>query len=130
MLREATKDLGRLRVITRIIGKYGYDQFLRRSADPELSTGLIPADKPVNGRPLERPPSVRATGPRAFRQMLEELGPTFIKLGQILSTRPDVIGVELAEELSKLQDNTPADFLSHHDRQVEKAIELLRGAAK
>src|SRR5882672_11068212 len=93
VLREATKDLGRLRDITRIIGKYGYDQFLRRSADPELSTSLVPADKPVNGA------SVRETGPRAFRQMLEELGPTFIKLGQVLSSRPDLIKPSYAEEL-------------------------------
>ncbi len=38
-----------------------------------------------------------------------ELGPTFIKLGQILSTRPDQIGVKLAEELQKLQTDVPAD---------------------
>lgn len=40
---------------------------------------------------------------------LTELGPTFIKLGQIASTRPDVIGVALAEELRSLQDEVPAD---------------------
>jgi ubiquinone biosynthesis protein len=44
-----------------------------------------------------------------IRLALSELGPTFIKLGQILSTRPDVVGVKLCDELSKLQDNTPAD---------------------
>ncbi len=40
---------------------------------------------------------------------LLELGPTFIKLGQILSTRPDLIGVRLAKELQQLQTNVPAD---------------------
>jgi ubiquinone biosynthesis protein len=44
-----------------------------------------------------------------IRLALTELGPTFIKLGQLLSTRPDVVGVELANELSKLQANVPAD---------------------
>lgn len=39
------------------------------------------------------------------RAALEELGPTFAKLGQILSTRPDLISAELIEELEKLQDN-------------------------
>jgi ubiquinone biosynthesis protein len=38
---------------------------------------------------------------------LEELGPTYIKLGQVLSTRPDLIPVEFIEELSKLQDSVP-----------------------
>ncbi len=40
---------------------------------------------------------------------LEELGPTFVKLGQILSTRADLVGRTLAEELRKLQDHVPAD---------------------
>jgi ubiquinone biosynthesis protein len=40
---------------------------------------------------------------------LAELGPTFIKLGQILSTRPDLVGVKLAEEFRNLQENVPAD---------------------
>ncbi len=43
------------------------------------------------------------------RMALTELGTTFIKLGQILSTRSDLIGPELAEELSKLQSSTPPD---------------------
>ncbi len=44
-----------------------------------------------------------------IRLAITELGPTFIKLGQILSTRPDLVGVELAEELTLLQDDIPAD---------------------
>ncbi len=44
-----------------------------------------------------------------IRLAIEELGPTFIKLGQIMSTRPDVVGGELAEELEKLQTSVPAD---------------------
>lgn len=44
-----------------------------------------------------------------IRLALEALGPTFIKLGQIMSTRPDVVGVELASELEKLQASVAAD---------------------
>jgi len=43
------------------------------------------------------------------RMALAELGPTFIKLGQVLSTRPDLVGVAMADELQQLQDNVPAD---------------------
>lgn len=43
------------------------------------------------------------------RKTLTELGPTFVKLGQIASTRPDIFGVPLAEELRGLQSNVPAD---------------------
>jgi len=47
------------------------------------------------------------TRPQRLRMALEELGPTYIKLGQVLSTRPDLIPVEFTEELSKLQDSVP-----------------------
>ncbi len=47
--------------------------------------------------------------PERVRMALTELGTTFIKLGQILSTRPDLVGPEMAAELTKLQADTPAD---------------------
>ena len=45
--------------------------------------------------------------PVRFRQFLEGLGPAFIKLGQMLSTRPDLIAEEIADELANLRDNVP-----------------------
>ena len=48
-----------------------------------------------------------ANRPARLREALEELGPTFAKLGQILSTRPDLIPPEVAEELARLQDDVP-----------------------
>ncbi len=51
----------------------------------------------------------RLTRETRIRLALTELGPTFIKLGQLLSTRPDVVGVALADELKQLQANVRAD---------------------
>ncbi|WP_406535447.1 ABC1 kinase family protein [Methanobrevibacter sp.] len=45
--------------------------------------------------------------PIRVRRVFEELGPAFIKFGQMLSTRPDLVGIDIADELKKLRDNTP-----------------------
>lgn len=56
------------------------------------------------------------------RLALTELGPTFIKLGQILSTRPDLIGFDLANELAQLRANTPADPPEQVRRTIEEDL--------
>jgi ubiquinone biosynthesis protein len=71
--------LGRATRIATVLGKYGFGE-ARRDSDP---------------------PEARA---RRLREALEELGPTFAKLGQILSTRPDLLPPEAVAELAALQD--------------------------
>jgi ubiquinone biosynthesis protein len=56
------------------------------------------------------------------RHALTELGPTFIKLGQILSTRADLVGVELAGELERLQDDAPADSAAAVQQLIESEL--------
>src|SRR5215212_6986970 len=64
--------------------------------------------KELFGRPDEEGNVGRARQAKRMREALEELGPTFCKLGQILSTRPDLLPPEFIEELSHLQDNVPS----------------------
>ena len=54
--------------------------------------------------------------------MLTELGPTFIKLGQVLSLRPELIGPALAEELTSLQTHVPADPAAKVMELIEKEL--------
>src|SRR5437867_4425106 len=75
--------------------------------------------KEVFGRPDEEGAVGRQRQAKRMRQALEELGPTFCKLGQILSTRPDLIPPEFIDELAQLQDNVPP--LS--EEQVVKVME-------
>jgi ubiquinone biosynthesis protein len=84
--------------IIAVLRKYGLADWLRRT-NVELPKG-------VDG---EGEVSLVLTREARIRLALTELGPTFIKLGQLLSTRPDLAGVELANELKQLQSATPAD---------------------
>jgi predicted unusual protein kinase regulating ubiquinone biosynthesis (AarF/ABC1/UbiB family) len=63
--------------------------------------------KALFGRPREDGATGRRAQARHLRSALEELGPTFAKLGQVLSTRPDLLPPEFIEELATLQDNVP-----------------------
>ena len=60
--------------------------------------------------------------PLRVRKVLEELGPAYIKLGQMLSTRPDLIGIEIAEELQKLRDNTPVTPFDEMKEVIESEL--------
>jgi ubiquinone biosynthesis protein len=64
----------------------------------------------------------RLSRPQGFRMALEELGPTYIKLGQILSTRPDLVPLEFIKELSKLQDKVPPVPFSAIEKIVETEL--------
>ncbi|MDN5703379.1 MAG: AarF/ABC1/UbiB kinase family protein, partial [Micrococcales bacterium] len=67
--------------------------------------------KPEWRAPLERvrlvDPDKLRPQPVHLRLALEELGPTFVKLGQLASTRPDLLPQEYARELARLQDSSP-----------------------
>jgi ubiquinone biosynthesis protein len=75
--------------------------------------------KELFGRPDKEGSVGRSRTAKRVREALEELGPTFCKLGQILSTRPDLIPPEFIAELAQLQDNVPP--LS--EEQVVKVME-------
>jgi ubiquinone biosynthesis protein len=99
-LAKHQRDFGRVAEIMKALVRYGLADWMRPLPFAGLQQfftsreGDIIADAPMSVR---------------VRLVLTELGPTFIKLGQVLSTRPDLVGVEFAEELSKLQSSTPPD---------------------
>lgn len=62
---------------------------------------------PKSYRRLELLISSKKELPQKFRELLEDLGPTFVKIGQVLSVRPDLLPLEYIEELEKLQDRVP-----------------------
>jgi ubiquinone biosynthesis protein len=88
--------------ILSVLIKYGFGDVvdaLKIKQHIEIGWQKISGKQPEQIEKLSRPERVRMT--------LEELGPTFVKLGQILSTRPDLIPLEYVQELAKLQDKVP-----------------------
>src|SRR3990167_2676415 len=63
-------------------------------------------------------------GPRAvrLREALETLGPIFVKFGQVLSTRRDLLPLDIADELAKLQDQVPAFPADQAVFEIEKSL--------
>ena len=57
-----------------------------------------------------------------LRYALEELGPAFIKLGQLLATRPDMVGKEIADDLKLLRDNTPVTPFDEIRQVIEEEL--------
>jgi len=97
------RHLNRYQRILRVFFKYGFDDIVEMlHIDQYLETGL----QMINRKPREQ--IDKLSRPVRLRMALEELGPTFIKLGQVLSTRSDFISPEYLNEFSKLQDEVPA----------------------
>src|SRR5258706_3714780 len=111
------KHLRRLAAIVGLFTNYGLRDFAKRQGLLSLEgAGLADSGG-------DAPGDIQAKA-KAFRERLVELGPAYIKLGQVLSTRPDLLPGPYIKELEHLQDDVPPmDF-----EQVEKSIEEELGA--
>ena len=99
-IKKTIRSTKRLTTILKVLSSFGFkeiivdlglDNFISRKKSGELPENDLATSK--YSRPVR------------MRKVLEELGPTYIKLGQILATRPDLIPLEWAEEFKNLQDN-------------------------
>lgn len=99
----ARAGLQRLRRIVSVLTHHGFHQFVpKKGLIHFLGKAFIsPDDEEL--AVLDQPDAAA----RRFRRVLESLGPTFMKLGQVLSTRPDLLPPAFIRELQSLQDDTP-----------------------
>ncbi|MBN4073803.1 MAG: ubiquinone biosynthesis protein UbiB [Gammaproteobacteria bacterium] len=99
---SAARDLGRLHDLASILIRHGFGDVVRRLG---MAGALERAGKILHWK--EADGLARLEPPARVRRALEEMGPTFIKLGQILATRVDLFPPEWIAEFEKLQDGAP-----------------------
>jgi ubiquinone biosynthesis protein len=111
---SAVRDLGRLREITSVLVRHGFGEIvtriglgqIRKGRGQASSTGASSSEEESDAmtpEELERGEAERKTISiyERARLVLQDLGPSFIKLGQVASTRPDLLPPELIRELKK-----------------------------
>ncbi|MBI5102349.1 MAG: AarF/ABC1/UbiB kinase family protein [Nitrospirae bacterium] len=114
-LRRTYKNVNRVRQIVNVLLKYGFGNII----DQLHLNRFVPFRKRLRSfgqwPPLKGPNSAER-----LRMAFAELGPSFIKLAQILSTRPDLITRQFADEFKKLQDDVPPFASSEVVRIIER----------
>src|SRR5437762_4527129 len=103
--QSATRSLGRLSEIAQVMVRHGFGYFLEAHRLSDLLPGRSPEERLANLAAVEGASSRRG---QHLREVLDELGPTFVKFGQLLSTRPDVVPPDIVFELKALQDDVTA----------------------
>ena len=116
------KDLLRMNELATILLKYGFADVIRRLG---LSTPVEHAGKLV--RSSMRPDMLRMGTAERLRHAMEEMGPTFVKLGQVLATRVDLFPLDWIAEFEKLQDQATAipyeELAPHLEAALGKSLE-------
>ena len=116
---QTIRSVQRVYQIARVLSAHGFDDLVQRLN----LTRYVPFGRRLGMyRPRPQPePTERARDiGRRLAAVAQDLGPTFVKLGQLLSTRPDLIPAEVVEELSRLQDSV-APFPTAQAREIVSA---------
>jgi len=103
LIGRTYRHVNRYRQIVAVLLRHGFGDTVARLGlhkHPGLGGRLLAEQD-------EQAQAVPLTRPERMRMVLEELGPSFVKLGQVMSTRPDLVPPELRVELEKLQDTVP-----------------------
>lgn len=113
ILGVAARDVSRLQKVAGIVVKHGFGEVLMRVPFAAQVLGVGAARTQVE---------VQGTAPERFARLLGELGPTFIKLGQVLSMRSDLLPREYIVALETLQDRAPVIPIDAVKRVIEEGL--------
>jgi ubiquinone biosynthesis protein len=117
MAQPAQRTLGRISEIAQVAVRHGFGYFF----ETHKLTDLLPWPRTPVALETEAAPSTRG---QHLREMLDELGPTFVKFGQLLSTRPDIVPPDIIAELRSLQDDVTPFAFGEVERVIREELEL------
>src|SRR5438034_11063576 len=106
MATRQRSHLGRLSEIAQVAARHGFGYLIDGRRRGDVADGM---------------PTARG---RHLREMLDELGPTFVKFGQVLSTRPDIVPPDIILELRALQDDVRPFRFADVERVVQEDLSL------
>ncbi len=114
-IKKEVRDINRFRVILTILFEEGFDFLINKL---QLGHNVSVAKRVKAGAKEKTPISIE----KRLRLTLERLGPTFIKLGQVLSVRPDLLPKTYIQELENLQDSVPPFSYELAREQIKKSF--------
>ncbi len=115
-IRVNARSIRRVRQVIRVLIGYGFESLIEHLHFTQFMTFGSRLFGRSGGEIARLSPAER------MRLALEELGPTFVKLGQLLSTRPDIIPKNYLEEFSKLQDQVPGFSFSNVRARIREEL--------
>jgi ubiquinone biosynthesis protein len=117
---STTRSIGRLSEIAQVMVKHGFGYFFEAHKLSDLLPGRSAEDR-LADLAAEGGAASSARG-QHLREVLDELGPTFVKFGQLLSTRPDVVPPDIVVELRGLQDDVRPFPFEQAERVIEEEL--------
>jgi ubiquinone biosynthesis protein len=117
---QPIRNLKRYREVQTVLFRYGFDFLVDNKEVRNIQSSL---NKRLNiSLAIPESDLKKLSLPQRVRLMLQELGPTFVKLGQILSSRSDLLSTDWIEELSKLQDSVPPFSFEEAQEIIEEEL--------
>ncbi len=116
---STTRSISRLSEIAQVMVRHGFGYFLEAHKLSDLLPGRSAEDRLAGVSAEHGAASARG---QHLREVLDELGPTFVKFGQLLSTRPDVVPPDIVVELRGLQDDVRPFPFEQAERVIEEEL--------
>jgi ubiquinone biosynthesis protein len=116
---STTRSIGRLSEIAQVMVRHGFGYFFEAHKLSDLLPGRSAEERIANAAAEHGAATARG---QHLREVLDELGPTFVKFGQLLSTRPDVVPPDIVVELRSLQDDVRPFPFEQAERVIEEEL--------